>query len=98
MEDLQLSYLKFVLALVVVLALIALLTFAARRLGFARTTRGRGNRRRLAIAEVMPVDARRRLVLLKRDNVEHLVLLGPTQDLLIETLTPPRFSVDEGDS
>lgn len=94
MDELQFSYLKFVLALVVVLGLIALLTFAARRLGFARTTSVRSNRRRLAITEVMAIDARRRLVLLRRDNVEHLVLLGPTQDLLIETVAPtPPFSL-----
>jgi flagellar protein FliO/FliZ len=94
MDDPQLSYLRFILALVLVLGLIALLAYAARRLGFAaRSTGGRGGRR-LAISEILAVDARRRLVLFRRDDVEHLVLLGPTQDLLIETLAatapPPK--------
>ena len=86
MDELQLSYLRFVLALVLVLGLIALLAYAARRFGFAARSTGRRGDRRLAISEILAVDARRRLVLFRRDNVEHLVLLGPTQDLLIETL------------
>ena len=90
MDELQFSYFKFLLAFVAVLGLIVLLAYLARRLGFARTTGLRG-RKRLSITEVMALDARRRLVLLRRDNVEHLVLLGPTQDLLIETLAQPKF-------
>ena len=87
MDDPQLSYIRFLLALVLVLGLIALLAWAARRFGFAaRSVGGLRGRRRLTIAEILPIDARRRLVLLKRDEVEHLVLLGPTQDLLIETI------------
>jgi flagellar protein FliO/FliZ len=86
MDELQLSYFRFILALLLVLGLIALLAYAARRFGFAaRGTGGRGARR-LAVSEILAVDARRRLVLFRRDNVEHLVLLGSTQDLLIETL------------
>lgn len=87
MDDPQLSYIRFLLALVLVLGLIAVLAWAARRFGFAaRSVGGLRSRRRLTISEILPIDARRRLVLLKRDEVEHLVLLGPTQDLLIETL------------
>lgn len=86
MDDPQLSYLRFILALVLVLGLIALLAYAARRLGFAARSTNRRGGRRLAISEILAVDARRRLVLFRRDDVEHLVLLGPTQDLLIETL------------
>ena len=52
--------------------------------------RGRGTDRRLAVVEVAPVDARHRLVLLRRDNTEHLVLLGTNGDLLIESgIEPP---------
>ena len=94
MDDPQLSYLRFILALVLVLGLIALLAYAARHFGFAARTTGTRRGRRLAISEILAVDARRRLVLFRRDDVEHLVLLGPTQDLLIETLpatnSPPK--------
>ena len=84
------TYGKFVLALVAVLALIGLLSLAARRLGFApRVTPLRG-RRRLAIIEVMALDAKHRLVLVRRDDTEHLLLLGATQDAVVETgIAPP---------
>jgi flagellar protein FliO/FliZ len=32
----------------------------------------------------VPIDGKRRLVLLRRDGTEHLVLLGPDSALLIE--------------
>jgi flagellar protein FliO/FliZ len=38
----------------------------------------------------MPIDPKRRLVLLRRDNVEHLVILGATGETIVETnITPP---------
>ena len=78
-------YGQFVLALAAVLALIGVLALAARRLGFApRVTPLRG-RRRLAIVEVMALDAKHRLVLVRRDATEHLLLLGATQDAVVET-------------
>ncbi|HEY0420780.1 MAG TPA: flagellar biosynthetic protein FliO [Acetobacteraceae bacterium] len=80
------NYLRFALALVFVIGLIVLAGYAARRLGFggapARTT---GKQRRIGIVEVVAVDAKRRLVLVRRDGVEHLVLLGPGNDLVLET-------------
>ncbi|MBU0723782.1 MAG: flagellar biosynthetic protein FliO [Alphaproteobacteria bacterium] len=81
------NYLYAVLALVFVLALLGLLFLAMRRFGIGGATpRARGQRRRLSLIEVLPVDAKRRLVLLSRDGREHLVLLGAENDLLIESL------------
>lgn len=80
------SYLRFLLALVFVLGLIALLVWVVRRFGPAGIAlKASGRNRRLAIVEVAPVDARRRLVLVRRDGVEHLLLLGAGNDLLIES-------------
>jgi flagellar protein FliO/FliZ len=79
-------YARFLFALVLVLALIAALTWAVRRFGFAgQLATNAGKSRRLTVVEVKTLDARRRLVLLRRDGFEHLVLLGPNQDLLLET-------------
>lgn len=80
------DYSQSLLALIFILALIGLLAWAARRFGFAGAVPPRGTRRRLALVEVLPVDAKRRLVLLRRDDVEHLVLLGTGTgaDLLVE--------------
>ncbi len=89
------SYLRFVLALAFVLGLIGLLAMLAKRfnLGFP-TPMKTGRDRRLAVVEVAPIDSRRRLVLLRRDGVEHLVLLGPGQDVVIESgIVPPPATI-----
>ena len=78
------DYLQFVLALALVLGLIAVLAFAAKRFGLGPVVTAKSKHRRLSLAEVLAVDGKRRLVLIRRDDEEHLVLLGPTADLLIE--------------
>jgi len=78
------SYAWYFAALLLVVGLILALAWTARRLGFMGRLAATGGRRRLAIVEVLPLDARRRLVLLKRDGVEHLLLLGQHSDIVIE--------------
>lgn len=41
--------------------------------------------KRLAVVEHANVDGRRRLVLVRRDNVEHLIMTGGPVDVVIET-------------
>jgi flagellar protein FliO/FliZ len=78
-------YLRFVLALVFVLALIALCAWAARRFGLlGKLAPPVGKSRRLSVVEVAPLDARHKLVLFRRDDTEHLVLMGPGANLLVE--------------
>ena len=43
-----------------------------------------GNKRRLSVVEVTAVDGRRRMVLVRRDDVEHLLLISPTSETVIE--------------
>lgn len=75
----------FVISLVVVLLLILAVMWLIRRFGAGGAGAGaRGRMPRLAIVDALPVDGRRRLVLVRRDNVEHLVLIGGTSDLVIE--------------
>ena len=84
------AYFRFILALVFVLALIGVIALVARRLGFGYAAPKRGKGRRLSVIEVATVDARRRLALLRRDDTEHLVLLGAGSELLIESgIRPP---------
>ena len=41
--------------------------------------------RRLDVVEQWSLDARRKLVLIRRDNVEHLIMTGGPVDVIIET-------------
>jgi flagellar biogenesis protein FliO len=76
---------QFVITVVVVLALIALVYWLVRRYSSGGLGRiGRGRVPRLAIVDAMPVDGRRRLVLVRRDNTEHLILIGGPSDLVVE--------------
>ena len=77
-------YLRFAIALVLVVALIAGFGWVARRLGWGSRFVARAGERRLAVLEVLPLDGKRRLVLLRRDATEHLVLLGHDKDVVIE--------------
>jgi flagellar protein FliO/FliZ len=79
------DYLRFAFALVFVLALIGLATWLARRLGYgSQLVRARPGSRRLGVVEAATIDAKRRLVLVRRDGVEHLLLIGGGTDLVIE--------------
>ncbi len=79
------TYLRFIAALVFVLALIGALTWAVKRFGlFGRVAATPRAGRRLEVVESATIDARRRLVLIRRDRTEHLLLLGPTSDLVVE--------------
>ncbi|MET4387611.1 flagellar protein FliO/FliZ [Bradyrhizobium sp. F1.4.3] len=80
------SPITFIVAFIVVLALIGVAAwlvrrFAATRLG-ANTQRGRMPR--LAVIDAAAVDGRRRLVLVRRDNVEHLLMIGGPTDIVVE--------------
>ena len=80
------NYLRFVLALVFVLGLIGVLAMIVRRYGPGSVTAGRRTaNRRLWISEVLPLDGRRRLILVRRDNVEHLLLLSHGSDVVVES-------------
>jgi flagellar protein FliO/FliZ len=87
-------YYRFLFALALVVGLIVVVAFVARRLGLGgRLAATGGRKRRLAIVEVLPLDAKRRLVLVRRDAVEHLVLIGPESDVVVERgVSPPAAS------
>jgi len=69
---------KFVIAVVVALAILGAGGYLMRRFRPARTEP------RLAVINAASVDGRRRLVLVRRDNVEHLLLIGGPTDAVIE--------------
>lgn len=77
---------QFVITLVVVL-LVILLVFWLIRLftnGKLGSNPARGRQPRLAVLDALPLDQRRRLILVRRDNVEHLILIGGPSDVVVE--------------
>jgi flagellar biogenesis protein FliO len=62
--------------------LLLLLALILMRL-FGKSVRGRKGSR-LGISEYYEIDKSRRLVLVRRDDVEHLLLIGGAQDVVIE--------------
>jgi flagellar protein FliO/FliZ len=80
------SGLKILIAVVVVLVLLALAVWLVRRFSGGRLGGGtaRGRQPRLAVIDRTPVDGRRSLVLIRRDNVEHLLIIGGPTDVVVE--------------
>ena len=78
--------LTFFFAFVAVLALIGLAAWLVRRFAGNRlgTNTNRGRMPRLAVIDAAAVDGRRRLVLVRRDNVEHLLMIGGPTDIVVE--------------
>ena len=78
--------LTFLFAFIAVLALIGVAAWLVRR--FANNRLGantqRGRMPRLAVIDAAAVDGRRRLVLVRRDNVEHLLMIGGPSDIVVE--------------
>jgi len=83
------SYIRFILALILVVGLILAVAWVMKRFGVGQGQMGPlGRKRRLRTIESASIDGRHRLVLVRRDAVEHLVLLGPTSGQVIETGIP----------
>lgn len=75
---------SFIIALAIVFGLIGLVLFVLRRLTGNRISTGRNRQPRIAVMDAMHIDPRRRLLLVRRDNVEHLILVGGPTDVVVE--------------
>ena len=79
------------IAALIVLVILYRLAFAHR----LRVPGGRTRQPRLGLVDAFSLDGQRQLVLVRRDNVEHLVMIGGPNDVLVESqinraLTPAR--------
>lgn len=84
------QYVVWPLAFLFVLALTLLFWLVLRRIGGRRATlKGQGGARarqpRLGVIDIYDLDRQRQLVLLRRDNIEHLVMIGGPTDVVIES-------------
>lgn len=83
------SLLKMVAALMLVLGLMGGLALLMKQLGLSGRIGAVGGKARLKIVESIPLDNRRRLVLIQRDDEQHLVIFGPNGETVIETNIAP---------
>src|ERR1700721_1119899 len=77
---------RFFIAFLIVLGLIAVTAWIVRRFGGERlgAATPRGRPPPPAVFDAADVDGRRRLILIRRDNVEHLLMIGGPTDVVIE--------------
>ena len=84
-DNKPLAYAATVAAIIVLIAVVYILY----RLLFGRRLRtavgGRARQPRLGIVDAYDLDRQRQLVLVRRDNVEHLIMIGGPTDVVIES-------------
>ncbi|MGQ0531898.1 MAG: FliO/MopB family protein [Caulobacteraceae bacterium] len=76
-----LDWARALFALIATLALILGAAYAARRLGMLQ--RGAQGLKRMRVTETLMLDPRRRLVIVRVDEREHVLLLGPGGDVVV---------------
>jgi flagellar protein FliO/FliZ len=85
------SWIRLILALVTVTALLAAMAWALKYVGMhgMKMPGSLSKPRRLKLVEILPIDARRRVVIIRCDEREHLLLLSAGQDIVVETNLSP---------
>lgn len=86
--DLGGTGLTAIFALGVVVVLIVLGVWLLKMVSNVSGSVARGRNKRMAIVDTLQIDPKRQLVIVRRDNVEHLILTGGPQDLVIESAIP----------
>jgi len=81
---------KVIVASVVILILLVLLGLFVRQIQGGRLKlKGQGGGRtrqpRLGVVDAHNLDRQRQLILIRRDNVEHLIMIGGASDVVVET-------------
>lgn len=92
---------RFLLATAIVsvalIVFIGMLWVLKRRAPTSFVARVKRNKKsRLQVLEHAAVDTRRQIVLIRRDDVEHLVMIGGSTDIVIESNIPNRYSAADG--
>jgi len=79
------QFFRAIAALVFVLVLMGGLTIALKKLGLTGALPVKSGAKRLKIIEVLPLDGRKKLIIVQRDDVQHLILSGGNEETVIET-------------
>ena len=88
--DMALEILRYLGALLLVLALIGAAGIAARKWGVPGVTKSVADKR-LSVVETLMIGPRQKLFIVRRDNVEHVVFSSPDGVCLVEGgIFPPQ--------
>jgi flagellar protein FliO/FliZ len=82
--------LKACAAFAFVLGLMWLFSLALKKVGLAGQSMLPGVKKRLKVVEYLPIDHKRKLVIVRRDDKEHLLVLGPNSELVVESNIPAK--------
>ena len=88
-----LDWARALFALIATLALILGVAYAARRLGMLQP--GAQGTKRMRISETLMLDPRRRMVIVRVDEREHVLLLGPGGDVVVGDMAAKQTPVEE---
>ena len=81
-RTLQIVALCAVVIVAIVALIIAYRAFFGHRLRFSGA--GRARQPRLGLVDAFSLDGQRQLVLVRRDNIEHLLMIGGPNDVVVE--------------
>jgi flagellar protein FliO/FliZ len=81
------DFARYLGALVLVLGLVGAAGLAMRRFGLGGLVKPQSTRR-LSVVETLMIAPRQRLLIVRRDGVEHLVISGPDGTSVIESGIP----------
>ena len=76
---------KAIAALIFVLGLMGGLTLILKKLGLSGALPVKSGDKRLKVIEVLPLDGRRKIAIIQRDDKQHLILLGGNTETVIES-------------
>ena len=79
------NYITMVIALAIVVVLIVLAVWLIKLVGDASRNVGRGRNRRLTVVDSVAIDNKRQAVIVRRDETEHLIVIGGPNDLVVES-------------
>jgi hypothetical protein len=103
---------QYLIAFIIIFVLLALFAVILRRVtaprgSTANQAGSRSRQPRLGVIDSFDIDSKRQLVLVRRDNVEHLIMIGGPNDVVIESsivrnaqrsAPPPSPPVSVGDA
>jgi flagellar protein FliO/FliZ len=93
--DAGVDLLRVCLALIFVIGLLALSSFLIRKYGHLLglpTAPNMGRNRRLQLIEILNIDPRTKLALVRRDGQEHLLLIGQSSSEVVERNLPAQLT------